>query len=344
MSKPEIIHPSPQATAIAPRVSIVLPTYNRERFLGRALRSIHSQTFREWELIVVDDGGRDSTADLIRTYAHGSANALRYLWQPNQGPAGARNTGIQLARAPILAFFDSDDEWAADHLEQCVAALDANLDVDWVYGSFGRSRHPDGPVIEPDVFHPGGRPAPFLDLSVSRRGDLNVIMDPRAVEYAISGGLSAVGLKVSVVRRRVFDKLSFPPFRVGEDQALVARALFEGVRLGYFRSRHGTAWIHDQHISEVGGNHSLDRSVAGMNELVRAFETLMDLPLTRRERRALRHRIANEAFWNIGYLCQRGGRAREATQYFRKGLSLQPQNVLFWKTYLLSRLRMLLTR
>lgn len=328
--------------AVPPRVSIVLPTYNREPFLGRALASIHSQTLEDWELIVVDDGGTDPTAELIRACADKSANAIRYLWQPNQGPAGARNAGIKLARAPLVAFFDSDDEWTPDHLEQCVAALDANPDVDWVYGTFGRSRHPSGPAIEPDVFRPGGKPAPFLELGVSRRGSLHVITDPRATECAISGGLP-VGLKVSVLRTRIFAKFDFPPFRVGEDQALVVRALHEGTRLGYFRDRHGTAWVHDQHISEVARNHSLDRSIAGLSELVGAFESLMDLPLAPRERRALRRRIANEVFWNIGYRYRLGGRMREAMRYFRKGLSLHPGNVGFWKTYLVSRVRALLT-
>jgi glycosyltransferase involved in cell wall biosynthesis len=119
----------------APAVSIILPTYNRAHFLCEAFESIRSQQFRDWELIIVDDGSTDDTAELVASQARDLAQPVRYVVQPNHGPYGARNTGLDVARGRYLAFFDSDDLWLPHHLAHCVEVLDANTDVDWVFGA-----------------------------------------------------------------------------------------------------------------------------------------------------------------------------------------------------------------
>src|SRR5262245_7829489 len=92
-----------------PAVRIVLPTYNRAALLPRAIRSVLRQTYSDFELIVVDDGSEDATADAIQCFAD---PRLRYLRLPsNRGAGAARNAGIRMARAAFIAFQDSDDEW-----------------------------------------------------------------------------------------------------------------------------------------------------------------------------------------------------------------------------------------
>src|SRR6516225_5774559 len=100
-----------------PAVSIVLPTYNRARFLPQALESIRAQTWTDWELIIVDDGSCDDTAAVVRRLAAETDRPVRYVWQENGGPAAARNAGLDLARGTYVAFFDSDDYWLPHHLE-----------------------------------------------------------------------------------------------------------------------------------------------------------------------------------------------------------------------------------
>ena len=102
-------------------VSIIMPTFNRADTIMRAIRSVQSQTFEDWELIVVDDGSTDNTAARIE----GCDPRLKLIRQENQGTAGARNTGLCASDGSYIAFLDSDDEWLPHHLTLCVSFLEA---------------------------------------------------------------------------------------------------------------------------------------------------------------------------------------------------------------------------
>ena len=95
-----------------PLVSVILPTYNRECFLGESIRSVLGQTYGNLELIVVDDGSTDGSADLVASIAP----EARYVWQANRGVADARNRGLVEARGDLIAFLDSDDAWRTEKL------------------------------------------------------------------------------------------------------------------------------------------------------------------------------------------------------------------------------------
>jgi glycosyltransferase involved in cell wall biosynthesis len=94
-------------------VSVVIPAYNRAPYLARALRSVLSQTRPPAEVIVVDDGSKDNTAQVVREFAP----AVRYFYQDNAGVSNARNRGIREAKEEWIAFLDSDDEWYPHKLE-----------------------------------------------------------------------------------------------------------------------------------------------------------------------------------------------------------------------------------
>ena len=96
-------------------VSIIIPTYNREKEIGRAVWSILQQTYVWYEIIIVDDGSTDNTEEVIRQFAD---DRIRYIQlETNQGPSHARNIGIKEALYDYIAFHDSDDEWMPDKLE-----------------------------------------------------------------------------------------------------------------------------------------------------------------------------------------------------------------------------------
>jgi glycosyl transferase family 2 len=108
-----------------PAVSVIVPTYQRRELVKRAVASVLSQTVSELELIVVDDGSTDGTEDVLR----GVDPRLRYHRQENHGVAAARNAGIELARAPVVAFLDSDNCWLPHHLEVLLETLGRHPDA-----------------------------------------------------------------------------------------------------------------------------------------------------------------------------------------------------------------------
>ena len=107
----------------APRVSIILPVFNRAGIVRRCLDSVRAQTFTDWELIAVDDASADASAAVIGAYEDPRFCVLTH--EKNRGAAAARNTAMRAARGEFVAWIDSDDEWLPEKLAKQIALLDA---------------------------------------------------------------------------------------------------------------------------------------------------------------------------------------------------------------------------
>lgn len=109
-----------------PLFSVVIPTYNREAYVGRTLESLSAQECDDWELVVVDDGSTDGTLDVVRRYAETQPGRVRVLEADHRGCAAARNRGAQEATGEYLAFLDSDDLWFPWTLRVMAQQIEAN--------------------------------------------------------------------------------------------------------------------------------------------------------------------------------------------------------------------------
>ncbi len=114
-----------------PDISVIIPLYNKGKFIARALDSVFAQTYQDFELIVVDDGSTDEGPDIVRKY---DDPRLRLIQQANSGPGAARNKGIKESTAPYVAFLDADDEWLPGFLAGYLDGLKNNPDCDLVVG------------------------------------------------------------------------------------------------------------------------------------------------------------------------------------------------------------------
>jgi hypothetical protein len=112
----------------APAVSVLMPVYNGEKYLKKAIESVLHQSFADFEFIVVDDGSNDGTANILASY-QGRDDRIQVLHQSNQGLVAALNTGLSLARGKYVARMDADDIAMPERLAEQVAALDQNSDV-----------------------------------------------------------------------------------------------------------------------------------------------------------------------------------------------------------------------
>jgi glycosyltransferase involved in cell wall biosynthesis len=112
-----------------PKVSVIIPTFNRERLVGRAIESVFQQTYTDYEIVVVDDGSTDNTTDVLKRFN----GKIRYFYQKNAGISGARNRGLREATGEYIAFLDSDDTWVPEKLAVQVEVLDRDKEVGITY-------------------------------------------------------------------------------------------------------------------------------------------------------------------------------------------------------------------
>lgn len=160
-------------------VSVIIPVYNREKSVVEAVNSVLKQTYKDLELIVVDDGSTDGTQKVL-SQIHDSR--FHYIYQNNDGACSARNHGIDLANGNYIAFHDSDDIWHIDKLAKQMEIFE-KYDPDIVFCKQIK-RHPNGKVtVEPSHLK-NGRVEPIVNLF-------------------------GIGTQTIVAKRKVFDNIKF---------------------------------------------------------------------------------------------------------------------------------------
>lgn len=146
------------------KVSIIIPTYNRAKYLPEAIDSVLNQTYKDFEIIVVDDGSTDNTKMVLTAYG----DKIRYIYKANGGPSSARNFGVMKSTGAYIAFLDSDDLWLPEKLELQIAYLDKKndfsavfTDCEWVrdgnlirVSNFRKYRPSDGFVLKETIRNP----------------------------------------------------------------------------------------------------------------------------------------------------------------------------------------------
>ena len=117
-------------TETMPLVSVIIPAYNCERFIGEAVESVRRQNYEPIEIFIIDDGSTDRTRSCIESLGED----IRYVYQSNRGPAAARNRGITMAGGEVIGFLDADDYWPANKLKVQLARMNRNPEIEVVLG------------------------------------------------------------------------------------------------------------------------------------------------------------------------------------------------------------------
>jgi len=124
-----------------PIVSVIMPTYNREKYLIRSINSVINQMFKGWELIIVDDGSRDKSYEIINDFISYYEN-IRYMKHSNRRPPLATNAGILASCGEYISFLGSDDEYKPNYLSQRVEFMTSNPGIDFIHGGVEVVGHP----------------------------------------------------------------------------------------------------------------------------------------------------------------------------------------------------------
>jgi len=113
-----------------PKVSVIIPTYNYKHFIQKAIDSVLTQTYKDFEIIVVDDGSTDNTGDMIESKYDRN---VTYIYQDNKGASAARNKGIEASCGEYLVFLDADDYFLSSSIKERLTVLEDNKTIGWVY-------------------------------------------------------------------------------------------------------------------------------------------------------------------------------------------------------------------
>lgn len=186
-----------------PLVSVIMPSFNAERFIAEAIDSVLSQTVEDWELIIVDDASTDATATIAAGYQRRDPRIRLLAQTTNRGAASARNRGLDAARGKLIAFIDSDDIWYPDKTAKQIAALERRR-ADIVYTAYERVRESD-----------------------LRRAIVSV---PDRIEYHTLLRRCIIGCSTSLVRRATCGAVRMPLLKRRHDHGYWLELLRDGSR------------------------------------------------------------------------------------------------------------------
>lgn len=220
-----------------PQVSVIIPTYNGEQFIAQTLESVFQQTYRDYEVIVIDDGSQDRTRQILQRYCH----QIRYVEQQNQGVAAARNRGLALAQGEFIAFLDQDDVMLPQKLALQLQCFEQHLQQQPALG----------------IVHSGWR---LIDAQGNRLADIKPWHDVPQLDAASWIRRMPVLFSAMLFRRQWLEQANGldPQFRQACDVDLVQRLVLLGCQ---------SAWVQD--ITTLYRQHDHNDS---LNTLVQAEE------------------------------------------------------------------------
>ena len=229
-----------------PKVSVIIPTYNRADLVGDSIESVLRQSFLDFELIVVDDGSTDNTRSVVESFQD---PRIRYIYQENQGVVAAQNTGVKACHGEYITVLGSDDVLLANALEKGVKVLDRSPEVAF---SFGQTYLMDENKHVFDLFKPRPQKASYV------RGGIEEI------RYFLIHG-NHIGPSMAMIRKSCFTEVGMfdPAFREGSEDFDLWVRLSKKFAVAYIADPlakcrvHSDSITNNREIQEIENKHLL---------------------------------------------------------------------------------------
>jgi glycosyltransferase involved in cell wall biosynthesis len=194
-------------------ISVIIPTFNVSKFIGTAIQSVLDQTYRDFEIIVVDDCSRDDTPEIVAGFGD-KVRLLRH--RENRGAAEARNTGVAEAKGSIVAFLDGDDKWMPEKLEAFADSFSRHPDVLFAFSDFSRFEWEDGSFFA--LSNSQVYPMIYRVIERCKYRDRKQFLIPRKDAFPLLLEGYPIYPTAIVVRRRLFDRFGmWRKIRTNED-------------------------------------------------------------------------------------------------------------------------------
>ena len=286
-----------------PKVSIIIATYNRAHYIQETIDSILRQRFRDYELIVIDDGSTDGTRKVLDAYG----SQLCYVYQENAGPSAARNEGVRRAKAAWLAFQDSDDVWLPDHLETLYAYAKDDPSCGMV---FANGAYLGSPVNQRKTIIPAKKSRRLADQGV------------RLVDLFDK---SIVRLQAALISKQAYQVIGGhdESLRICMDLDLSFRLLMQAP-VAYLDH---VVFLYRKHDGNIGQNEEVR-----LTENIRVIQKLIQQWPVAEQELGVR-RIAKRMAYRYYRLAKgrwRRGQRVEARKAIREAISLRPFFVKYW--------------
>ena len=297
----------------SPAVSVIVPTYNRQALLPRALDSVVAQTVDDWEIVLVDDGSTDGTEDVAARYRHQLKERFIYIRQPNQGSSSARNRGIDACSGRFVTFLDSDDEFLPAKLERQLALFDLRPDLGFVYSDYAFVDL-DGIWHESafDATHPIARAVPYETVGPGLCVCKGNLFDVLIRAYFIS---TIVGM----VRREVLGtSIRFPVDQMFGEEWLFYLMVAKACRAGFVDEPLSIYHYQRGSLSRTDKR----RNARCYQNLLHAIHDTFD-DLSGEQRRAVRRNLGRLGR-QLGCSAYRAGRYADAFAHFAESFRYEP--------------------
>lgn len=303
-----------QVDGIVPKVSVIIPTYNCARYLPETLESVLNQSFRDLEVIVVDDGSTDNTKEILRPFLP----RIRYVYQENSGgPARPRNRGIGLAGGSYVSCLDSDDILLPGKMAKAVSFLEDVPELGMVFTNFVKCDEEGTPYRGT---HLDAYPH-FMGLKKVRAGDERFIL-PGKMTFDGLFHENFIGTSGVVVPRRVFSTVGL------FDEGVTAGGVEDRDMWFKIAASYDIGYLNViGHVYRVRKGSVSRRSVRAARDNITVIRRHMSGTASREARRRARRVIAR-SLYDIGYEFQSSGEMKTAREHYlqsvREGFLLPP--------------------
>lgn len=288
-------------------ISVIIPTYNREKYVTEAINSVLNQTFKNYEIIVIDDGSADDTEIILRPYL----DKIRYIYQNNMGVSSARNMGISQAKGRWIAFLDSDDEWTEEYLSTQKRQID-------------EYPHAVAHITNAVTVHLNGEKSSLFDETklICKFKNRECLIFERPLEIVINHApwfiQSTIIRKDILLQTGLFDE----NLSIAEDLCLIGRVALRG---GFtFCRKELVKVIRRVESIDNLGEQSMKRGIYRYKSFGKAYTGLLDYDgLSKKEKRTVMRALGS--IWRaLGNALVMYSRKSEAQFYYKKSLFIYP--------------------